>query len=87
MPLIELEPPSVLPRGIGIERPFTLASGSLEKVQLKRGLLSSLVKPAGMLIHMESSGGPASSRSTLMPGFSVSRLARTQPAEPAPTMM
>jgi hypothetical protein len=30
MPLIELEPPSSLPRGTGILRPLVLASGSEE---------------------------------------------------------
>ena len=87
MPLIELEPPSVRPRGMGMERPLTLSSGSVAKFQLYTGLFSSLVNPAGMAIHMESSFGPASSSSTLVPAFSVSRLARTQPAEPAPMMI
>jgi hypothetical protein len=34
MPLIELDPPSVLPAAIDIERPFRLGSGSVVKLQL-----------------------------------------------------
>ena len=87
MPLIELDPPKVLPRGTGMTRLWALGSGSVSKFQLYFGLFSSLVKPAGMLIHMDLSGGPASSSSTLVRWSSVRRLASTQPAEPAPTMM
>ena len=87
MPLIELEPPKVRPRGIGIRRLWALGSGSLSKFQLYFGLLSSLVKPAGMLIHIELSFGPASSSRTVQRLSSLSRFASTQPAEPAPTMM
>ena len=42
---------------------------------------------AGMAISCRSSGQPASSSSTRIDGFSVSRFASTQPAEPAPMMM
>src|SRR5688572_24835153 len=41
----------------------------------------------GMWIHGERSSGPASSSSTLWRPSAVRRLARTQPAEPAPTTM
>ena len=87
MPLIELEPPRVRPRGTGMERLFAFGSGSVAKFQLYTGLFSSLVKPAGMLIHIDLSGGPASSSSTRLFRSSVSRFASTQPAEPAPMMM
>ena len=42
--------------------------------------------PAGMCISGELSRGPASIRQTLRAGSALSRLASTQPAEPAPTM-
>ncbi len=38
MPLIELVPPSTLPRGWYMVRLFRLASGSLSNIQLTRGL-------------------------------------------------
>jgi hypothetical protein len=44
-------------------------------------------KPRGARMKTESSGPPASSRQTLMLGFSDSRPASTQPAEPPPTTM
>ena len=37
MPLIELVPPSTLPRGWYIVRPLSCASGSLSNIQLTRG--------------------------------------------------
>ncbi len=80
MPLIELEPPKVRPRGMGIVRLLAFGSGSVEKFQLYTGLFSNLVKPAGMLIHIDLSGGPASSNSTRALRSSVGRLARTHPA-------
>ncbi len=86
MPLIELEPPKVRPRGQGMRRPAMPSSASISKFQLKDLWLSSRVKPAGMSIHIDLSRGPASSSSTLTFGSSVSRLASTQPAEPPPTM-
>jgi len=45
------------------------------------------MNPTGMSIHIESSGGPASSSRTRTRGSSESRLAITQPAEPPPTTM
>ena len=41
----------------------------------------------GIWMKMDLSLPPNSSTSTLQDGSSVSRLARTQPAEPAPMMM
>ena len=87
MPLIDDEPPSVLPRGQGMRRPAMPSSASISKFQLNFSWFSSLVKPAGMSIHIDLSRGPASSSSTLTLGSSLSRLASTQPAEPPPTMM
>ncbi len=87
MPLIELEPPRTLPRGIGIGRLPLLASGSESNSQLTAGMSIVLVKPAGIWIQMLLSLPPASSSRTVVFGSSVSRLASTQPAEPAPTMM
>src|SRR6516162_8055454 len=87
MPLIELDPPRVLPRGTGSERPLRFGSGSVSNRQLYRGLLRSFMKPTGTSIHIESSGGPASSSRTCACGSSEMRLAITQPAEPPPTIM
>src|SRR5437773_1007686 len=42
---------------------------------------------AGVWMYGESSAPPASSSKTLACGSADSRLARTQPAEPAPTIM
>jgi hypothetical protein len=70
-----------------IIRSFAFHSESATKFQLYCGLSSSLVKPTGMLLHIELSFGPASSSSTRVRGSSVSRLTSTQPAEPAPTMI
>src|ERR1043165_7820615 len=55
--------------------------------QVKVGWSSIFIKPAGMWISGFQSRPPASIRSTRVLGSSVSRLARTQPAEPAPIMM
>src|SRR5437868_116030 len=48
---------------------------------------SIFIKPAGIWISGFQSRPPASIRSTRVLGSSVSRLASTQPAEPAPMMM
>ncbi len=42
MPLIELVPPSTLPRGWYITRPLSSGSGSLSNIQLTFGLLKVL---------------------------------------------
>ncbi len=69
-----------------MRRLATPSSASISKFQLKVLWLSSFVKPAGMSIHIDLSVGPASSSRTLTLGSSVSRFARTQPAEPPPTI-
>ena len=83
MPLIELVPPSVLPRGHCSRRSPDPGSASLKKFQLILGLLRTRRTPAGMWIIGSRSGGPASSSTTRDPS-SLSRLATTQPADPAP---
>ena len=85
MAFIELEPPSDLPRGMYSDRPSTCGSGSVVKSQ------SSLVwnwfaNAAGILMLGERSLPPASIRRTRTDGSSDRRLARTHPADPAPTI-
>ena len=84
MPLIELVPPSVLPRGTKIGRPSIFSCGSEKNRQLTLRWLGSRMMPAGTWMKGLRSGGPASSRQTETDGSSVSRLAITAPAEPAP---
>ena len=86
MPLMSVEPPRPLPRGTAITRPLVFSSASVWKRQLYCALVSSLLKPAGMLIHMLAGSPPASSMSTRCCPEAVSRLARMQPAVPPPTM-
>jgi hypothetical protein len=47
MPLIELEPPSILPRGTSMRRPPEPSSGSEEKHQLTAGRSIILETPTG----------------------------------------
>ena len=86
MPLIELEPPSVRPWVVGIARPPLPSDGSVLNCQVKSGLNSILMNPAGTWMYGCRSGGPASSTQTVAPGSSVSRCASTEPAAPLPTM-
>ena len=86
MPLIELEPPSTLPRGQYILRLPAPGSGSVSKHQFTRLSAKVLPKPSGMWIHILLSLPPASSRMTVVFGSSVRRAAMTQPADPAPTI-
>ena len=83
---MELDPPRTLPRGIGIGRFRVFSSGSEWKSQFTVGSLRVFAKPTGMWIHGFRSRPPASSSATRARGFSDSRAASTQPAEPAPTM-
>ena len=71
---------------VAMRRPPVLAVGSVLNCQVQDGSTSVLMKPAGMWIQGLRSGGPASSTQTVTPGSSVSRLASTEPAAPAPTM-
>ena len=87
MPLIELLPPSTLPRGQGSLRFSRVGSGSDLNRQSNRGLPIALVSAAGIRMKGDLSDPPASSSNTLLPGSADRRLASTQPADPAPTMM
>ena len=69
-----------------MERPFRAGSGSVEKPQSTFGLRKLVAHPAGMCSSGFPLPGPASIRSTRVSGSADNRLARTQPAEPAPTM-
>ena len=86
MPFMALDPPSVRPTVVAIARLPVCSVGSVLNGHVMAGSNSVRVKPAGMRIHGLVSGGPASSRQTVVPGSSVSRAASTQPAAPAPTM-
>ena len=68
-------------------RPSVPGSGSARNFQVRVWWSSILKKPAGMWISGFQSRPPASISNTFVPGSSVSRLASTQPAEPAPMMM
>src|SRR5215208_1667225 len=80
-----VEPPRVRPTGIGTRRPFVLSVGSLENCQVKAGSNRTLMNPAGMWRNGCQSLGPASSTQTVVLPSSLSRLARIEPAAPAPT--
>jgi hypothetical protein len=84
--LIELEPPSSLPRGTGITRLLVPGSGSEKWRQFAAGLSISMPKLTGTRDHGWLAR-PASSSSTRVRSFSVRRLASVAPAEPPPTMM
>ncbi len=87
MALIDDDPPITLPRAHSMLRPSSVGSGSVKYIQSWRRSAKILPQPSGILIHGSVSQPPASSRSTLTSGSSVSRAASTQPADPAPTMM
>jgi hypothetical protein len=83
---MELDPPNVLPCGYQIERSSRFLCGTVKKRQLTPGP-NSLPIPPGIWIMGFQSRLPASSSKTFTSGSSDKRLASTQPAEPAPTMM
>ena len=68
-----------------MDRAAARSCGTVWKFQ-SYWLWNSMFIPAGRWISSASSGGPASSSSTRVLGFSVSRAASTHPALPAPTM-
>ena len=70
MPLIDDEPPSSLPRGIGMRRWPVPASGSEEYSQFAAGFAISLAKPTGIRDQGWLSR-PASSTSTLCLGLAL----------------
>ena len=84
MALIELEPPSILPRGTISRRPFRVGSGSAMNFQFARSSPMALKASAGMMTSKRLSLPPASRRSTLIARSALSRFASTQPADPAP---
>jgi len=67
-------------------RPLVPGSGSALKPQVKLGWSSNFMNPAGMWISGFQSRPPASINTTRVAGSSLSRLASTQPADPAPTI-
>ena len=87
MALSELLPPMTLPRGAKPRRPPRPGWGTLSKFQLKMPSGAVAAKPSGAWMKALVSGPPASSRQTETAGFSLRRLATTQPAEPPPTTM
>jgi hypothetical protein len=87
MALVDEDPPITLPRAHSTLRPPTLSSGSQKYIQSWRRSVRILPQPSGMWIMGSRSQPPASSSSTEHPGSALSRLASTQPADPAPTMM
>jgi hypothetical protein len=88
MPLIEDEPPQPRPLGHQSLRPSRFGSGSVQKPQLNGFWVGiSTPTPAGMVTIIDLSLPPASTSRTFVWPSSVSRLASTQPAEPAPMMM
>ena len=65
---------------------MVLSVGSLENCQVKAGSNRTLMKPAGICRKGCQSLGPASSTQTVDLPSSLKRLARIEPAAPAPTM-
>src|SRR6185369_9508566 len=86
MPLMELDPPSILPRTQTSGR-LTPPSDSMGKCQAYLGSPRSLANPLGIPIMGLVSAGPASSSRTRHRGSSDRRYANTHPADPAPTMI
>ncbi len=68
-------------------RPLVPGSGSARNFQVRVSWSSILKNPAGTWISGFQSLPPASINRTVTAGSSLSRLASTQPADPAPMMM
>src|ERR1700730_6850067 len=79
-------PPSTLPMFIGMARPFRWELGSARKFQSRSDPRFKNHCPGSFTLGTSSSP-PASIRRTLTSGFSASRRATTDPAEPDPQMM
>lgn len=86
MPLTELEPPSSLPR-IQVSTCERGPNGVVWYCQVYFSFSNTRPAPLGMLNIGLRSPPPASINSTEIAGSADSRLASTQPAEPAPAMM
>ena len=82
-----LEPPKTFPRGHTMVLFAVSRCGSTENCQ--ENLLSLIVRkyPTGRRSQKPWDGPPASNNRTRQAGSALNRLAKTQPAEPAPTMM
>ena len=78
---------STLPRGHQRDAPVELRFRRGVVIPVHALLADHLARPAGMWMKGCQSRGPASSSRTLRAGSAESRLASTQPAEPAPMMM
>jgi hypothetical protein len=87
MALIALDPPNTLPRGNAIRRFWSPGSGSVEYPQSYFDPISDVQRPGVVIDASASYGPPASSNNTRAARSALSRLASTQPAEPAPMMM
>ena len=85
MALIDPQPPTIFPRGRYRRRPPSPGSFSPSRSQSWLDL-NRAGNANGMRISGATSGGPASSTSTLTSGSSLSRPASTHPAEPPPTI-
>src|ERR1700761_3173500 len=81
-----LEPPSMRPRGTGIDRPPVLSWGSEAYSQFTPGRLMKRAKLIGTC-DSRCVLPPASSSRTRKRPFSVRGWAGAEPADPAPTMM
>ena len=84
MPLIELEPPSVRPRGHSMRRSPVPCSGSVVKFQLTSGLRSSAQHAGRDVDHRMPVGRPGLEQDDAR-AVLAQPAATTQPAEPAPT--
>src|SRR6185312_10843458 len=91
MPLTDDEPPNSLPRGFGMVWLLSRSPVVNECFQLYLSCGSRTRLPGGTRVLMLTgnflSDGPASIRQTRWRGSADSRLARTHPADPAPTTM
>ena len=86
MPLIELDPPGILPRGQYTFWLLTCSCGSVKNGHTYLEFCSSRPMPKG--VRTQKSlwwAPPASSSSTLVSGRSASLWAKAAPDEPAPT--
>ena len=85
--LMALDPPGALPRGNVMRRFCKPGSGSVAYPQSYFDPISDTHLPGVVTAGSASCGPPASSSNTRADAFALSRFARTQPDDPAPTMM
>ncbi len=84
MPLMEEDPPSTLPEGKNIGRPFKPGTGSDFRNQVVFGLVSRWGKSTGICIKGCKSLPPASSKQTVVRPSSDKRPATAAPPDPEP---